>query len=136
MRDIRYIVLHCTATSRWTTVDAIQRYWRDILGWKAPGYHRIIEPDGKVHILCDYGKPTNGVKGHNMYSIHISYIGGIDGQKKPIDNRTKEQIASMRTLVLEAKAMWPNAEVLGHRDFPGVSKACPSFDARKWYSAL
>ena len=22
--------------------------------------------------------------------------------------------------------------ILGHRDFPGVGKACPSFDVRKW----
>jgi hypothetical protein len=25
--------------------------------------------------------------------------------------------------------------ILGHRDFPGVTKRCPSFDVREWLNA-
>jgi N-acetylmuramoyl-L-alanine amidase len=31
--------------------------------------------------------------------------------------------------------LYPNAVVQGHRDFPKVTKACPSFDAKAWAKA-
>ena len=31
---------------------------------------------------------------------------------------------------------YPEAEILGHRDFPGVAKACPCFDAKKEYKNI
>jgi hypothetical protein len=31
--------------------------------------------------------------------------------------------------------MFPNAVVCGHRDFAGVSKECPSFDAKTWWAS-
>lgn len=32
--------------------------------------------------------------------------------------------------------MFTAAEVLGHRDFPGVKKECPSFDVRTWLKTV
>jgi len=32
--------------------------------------------------------------------------------------------------------MYPKAKILGHRDLPGVRKACPCFDVRKWWERL
>lgn len=46
MRPIKYIVIHCTATPQTPTVAGIQNYWRKQLGWKNPGYHFIVLPDG------------------------------------------------------------------------------------------
>lgn len=136
MRKITHIVLHCTATSRSTTVESIQRYWKEQLGWKNPGYHRLIRTDGTVAELQDYSLPTNGVAGHNANSIHISYIGGIDRQGKPADNRTQAQRITMERLVRELKALHPDAKVVGHRDFPNVKKACPSFDVATWLKQI
>ena len=76
------------------------------------------------------------MKGHNHDSINISYIGGIDAKGKPTDNRTKEQKQAMAELVAKLIAKFPNAEVLGHRDFPNVAKACPCFDARAWWEEV
>jgi N-acetylmuramoyl-L-alanine amidase len=42
----------------------------------------------------------------------------------------------MRTLVVRLKQQYPQAQIQGHRDFPFVKKACPSFDARKEFSDL
>jgi hypothetical protein len=28
---------------------------------------------------------------------------------------------------------YPQAEVLGHRDIPGVKKDCPSFNVKEWW---
>ena len=83
-------------------------------------------------MLAGYAQTTNGVQGHNANSIHLSYIGGVDGANKPVDNRTAAQKETMERLVKELKAVYPDAEVLGHRDFAGVKKACPSFDVKSW----
>lgn len=136
MRKITHIVLHCTATPQTTTIASIQNYWCKELGWESPGYHYIIRPDGEAVNLLPISQVSNGVAGHNAHSIHISYIGGIDAKGKAIDNRTSAQIATQVRLLQKFKAMYPNAEILGHRDFAGVKKECPSFDVRTWLKTI
>lgn len=135
MRTITHLVVHCTATPQTTTVQSIQRYWKDNLKWKSPGYHFLIEANGTVHNLQPINLPSNGVAGHNANSIHISYIGGVNGQRA-VDNRTEAQKREILRLLTDLKKQFPNAKIQGHRDFPRVAKACPSFDAKTEYSAL
>jgi len=125
MRDIKYIVCHCTATDQNAKVDAILNYWRTKLGWRNPGYHFLIEANGKIHNLQPLDKPSNGVRGYNSTSIHISYIGG-----KHKDDRTEAQKNSIDAVVRTMSAMFPKAIIQGHRDFPNVAKSCPRFDAK------
>lgn len=132
MRDIDYIVLHCTAGPQNQTVEAIQNYWRVSLAWKSPGYHFLIKANGEAIQLLPIEKPSNGVKGFNANSIHISYIGGVDKAGRALDNRTPEQIRTQIELLTKYKAMFPKAEIKGHRDFPNVTKECPSFDVKTW----
>jgi len=129
MRKIKHIVCHCTATDQDAKVDAILNYWRTKLGWKNPGYHFLIEENGKIHNLQPLEKPSNGVRGYNSTSIHISYIGGKDK-----DDRTDAQKRSMLAVVMTLSAMYPNAIIQGHRDFPNVNKSCPRFDAIEEFS--
>ena len=136
MRNINHIVLHCTATPQTTTIESIQRYWRQTLGWKSPGYHYIIKADGTAVNLQPIEKPSNGVAGHNHDSIHISYIGGIDRDGHPLDNRTPAQKLTQIELLKKFKAMFPNADIRGHRDFAGVKKSCPSFDVKEWLECV
>ena len=137
MRDIDYIVLHCTATPQTATVESIRRYWRENLKWKSPGYHYIIDTNGKRHILETILKPTNGVRGYNDRSIHISYIGGIDSKGKAKDTRTPAQKQETECLLRELLETLPcRPDILGHRDFPGVAKDCPSFDVQKWLKEI
>ncbi|MCW0518302.1 N-acetylmuramoyl-L-alanine amidase [Riemerella anatipestifer] len=147
MRTIKYIVLHCTATPQNTTIESIKRFWREKLGWKNVGYHYIIKPDGEIVQLADLNTITNGVKGHNRYSVHIAYIGGVE-KGKAVDNRTLQQKASQVKLLRELQAKFPKAEILGHRDLSpdlngdGIisphewTKECPSFDTRKWLKEI
>lgn len=135
MRTVNNLVLHCTATPQTATVESIQKYWKENLGWKSPGYHHIILPSGEVVTLASDEQICNGVKGHNSDSIHISYIGGVNG-KKPEDNRTEAQKQSQIMLIKKYKAKYPGIKVCGHRDFPGVAKACPSFDVATWVKSV
>ena len=132
MREIKYIVIHCTATQPNTKKESILNYWKNTLKWKNVGYHRLVDANGVIHELAKYEQVTNGVKGFNSNSINFSYIGGIDVAGRPKDTRTIKQKESLLYLVKQAKKQFPNAIVQGHRDFKGVVKACPSFDVKEW----
>lgn len=136
MRTINYIVVHCTATQPNARIEDIKRYWRENLKWKSPGYHYMIKADGEVVNTLPVDQVSNGVAGWNSQIINISYIGGVDKNNQPKDTRTPEQKASILKLLKELKSKFPKAKIQGHRDFPNVHKACPSFDAKKEYSSL
>lgn len=131
-RIIRYIVVHCTATPPNTTITSIQRYWKEQRKWDLPGYHYVIQRDGSIVQLLDEGKNSNGVYAHNSVCINMAYIGGIDKDGKPLDNRTSAQKQAMFHKIVELTERYEGAEVKGHRDFEGVKKACPSFDVKTW----
>ena len=123
MRDIKYIVVHCTATPQTATVSSIQNYWKNTLKWIMPGYHFMIKPDGEIIQLLEIEKISNGVKGFNSVSINISYIGGCEphGQSKqmiPIDNRTPAQKRSLTDLLTKLKKEFPKAIIKDTEIFP------------------
>lgn len=136
MRTIKFIAVHCTATQPSATVSSIQNYWRKNLGWKNPGYHFIVKPCGTIVELLPIEEVSNGVGGWNSQIINISYIGGIDTSGKPKDTRTKDQKDALLCKLKELKQKFPQAKIQGHRDFPNVKKACPSFDAKKEYQFI
>lgn len=136
MRDIKYLVVHCTASQPNTSIASIQNYWKNILKWKNPGYHKIITSDGTIIQLLSEDKVSNGVAGYNSISLHVSYIGGVDKSGKPLDTRTPQQKEALIKVLKEWKSKYPKAIIQGHRDFPGVKKACPSFPAKEEYKDL
>ena len=136
-RKINFIAIHCTATAQSATPEAIIRYWKENRKWKSPGYHILIDKDGKKHYLQPFDLPANGVKGFNSSSIHISYIGGVDAKQKGLDNRTPLQKASILEAIKEAlDYSGGKPTIQGHRDFPNVAKECPSFNAKLEYQNL
>ena len=136
MRNINYIAIHCTATQPETSIQSIQNYWKSNLGWKNPGYHYIIDRFGNVVNLLPIELVSNGVQGYNSQTINISYVGGIDKSGKPKDTLTEAQKQSILKLLKELRVKFPKAKIQGHRDFPNVKKACPSFDAKREYSLI
>lgn len=147
MRTIKFIAVHCTASLQTMTIAELNREFKR-KGWKNLGYHYVISPDGKITQLLDEDKVSNGVKGFNSISINVAYIGGIDSNGKPIDNRSAEQKKSLRILLKMLHKKYPNAIIQGHRDFsPDLNrngkiepfeyiKACPCFNAKEEYSNL
>lgn len=136
MREIKYIAVHCTATAQSAKVASIQNYWKEHLGWLSPGYHFIIKTDGEIINLLPIDQVSNGVKGFNAMSINVCYIGGIDSKGLPKDTRTTAQKEALLGLIRKYKKLFPLAIIQGHRDFPNVKKACPSFDAKTEYQNL
>ena len=136
MRNIKYIVIHCTAGSQTQTTESIKNYWKNVLKWKSVGYHFLVNADGSYERLASDETVTNGVAGYNSNSIHISYKGGVDSKGKGLDTRTEAQKKTLLTLIRTMKSKYPNAIVQGHRDFPKVAKECPSFDAKNEYKGI
>ena len=75
-------------------------------------------------------------KGYNSHSIGVCYEGGLDSNGDPADTRTPRQKRALLRLLKRLKAEHPQARIVGHRDLPGVHKACPCFDATAEYKDL
>ena len=132
-RKITRVIFHCTATPQTATVQSIINYWRNNLKWKSPGYHILVRADGSWTQLQDFNQPSNGVAGYNANSIHISYIGGVDGNRA-VDNRTHEQHKVFEAAYRTFKEKLPTATFHGHNEFD--NKACPSFKVADWIKSL
>ena len=137
MRDIDYIVIHCAATkpSMDVPIERVKKWHLD-RGWSDIGYHYYITRDGEIHKGRKLSTIGAHVKGYNSKSIGICYEGGINESGEPEDNRTKAQKKSLLKVVQVLKFVFSDAIVQGHRDFPNVNKACPSFDAKNEYKEL
>lgn len=135
MRNILYIVLHCSGANPKQTTKSILDYWKNNLKWKNVGYHYLISEDGGIEQLAVESQVTNGVAGFNSNSIHICYKGGVDSLGKPKDTRTDAQKSSTINLLKDLKKRYPKAEIKGHRDF-GANKACPSFEVKDWLKTV
>ena len=131
MRTITHLVVHCTATPQSTKIASIRKHWKEALGWKSVGYHKIIEANGNIVQLAPDSAITNGVQGHNSTSLHVCYIGGKDE-----DDRTISQRQAIAAVLLGWLQKYPTARICGHRDFAGVTKDCPRFSAEKEYGYL
>lgn len=140
-RRIDYIVVHCTATreGQAQTVDQIRAEHKR-QGWSDIGYHYVVTLDGKVHEGRDVDIAGSHVAGHNANSIGVVYVGGLENnpkktylQLKAKDTRTDAQKASLLSLLMDLRRLYPYAKIQGHRDFSGVKKDCPSFDAKLAY---
>jgi len=134
-------------------------------GWKQVGYTDLFHLDGTVERLVDNNEDawvdpweiTNGAAGYNSVSRHIVYAGGYagkvetdpkTGRKKYVistdskgrkitkDTRTDAQKKAMADYVRDFHKRYPNVRIVGHRDFPNVAKACPSFDVASWLKEI
>jgi hypothetical protein len=133
---VRFLTIHCAATSEGRDVPASDIAKWDIARFGQESYHQIVTLDGVAHRrLADTVKGAH-VGGANTGNIGICYVGGVDKAGKPKDTRTPAQNAALAMLVESYRAAYPGIVVRGHREWPGVAKACPSFDVAAWLKTL
>lgn len=151
IRSVDWIVVHCAATR--ADMDIGLKEIRQLhmqKGWSDVGYHYIIRRDGSIEKGRTDTTPGAHAKGYNMYSLSVCLVGGCNMsgpvatptadkwysdyvfQARAENNFTKAQFISLQKILTDLQAAHPNAEILGHRDLPGVNKGCPSFDVRGW----
>ena len=137
MKDVLYIVVHCTSTrvnQKWTVED-IDRCHQAKNGAMI-GYHWVIYQDGSIHEGRKEKYAGAHIKHYNEHAIGVCYVGGLDEKGRYADTRTPEQKAALWFLLKDLKESYPQAKIIGHRDFPNVHKRCPCFDAQKEYATL
>lgn len=130
---ITHLTIHCAATPEGRAVSAKTVCDWDKAKFGQTSYHFVIELDGTaVRTLSDNQRGAH-VGGHNTGNVGICYVGGMDRfMRAAKDTRTPEQKRAMLTLVRTYLDRYPGIIVLGHRDWPGVKKDCPSFDVKSW----
>ena len=144
MPDVDLIVIHCSATRPNQSVsiadiDAMHK----ARGFRC-GYHQYITRSGSLQL----GRPLNRTgahtKGFNSHSIGVCLEGGVDLDGKSVMNFTNRQLDAARLVVAYDKLLFPQANVVGHRDMsPDLNgdgvirrnewmKDCPCFDVDHW----
>lgn len=148
MSKIIRIVVHCTGEpDNVLRCKEDYRHWFfDVKHWRHYGYHAVVYQDGTWERLQPLPDPVKdggiitdatlacGQPGTNNDSIHVAYVGGVDHvTRRVIDTRTPAQNQTLWALIAMWKKEYNITEVIGHRDWPGVKKSCPCFDAKTCY---
>lgn len=134
---VRFLTIHCAATPEGRAVSAETVAGWDIERFGQESYHWIVTLDGQAHRrLADDVKGAH-VANNNTGNIGVCYVGGLakDG-KTPKDTRNDLQRAALAQLVHDYRERYPGLVIRGHRDWPNVAKACPSFDVAAWLKSL
>ena len=136
-RNISLIVLHCSATrvNQNFTIEQLEACHK-ARGFQTSGYHFYITKDGTLYPGRPESQMGAHAKGFNAHSIGICYEGGLDEHGRCKDTRTLAQKVTMEELLQSLCVDYPDAEILGHRDLPGVHKECPCFDTRAWLKEI
>ena len=128
---VKYLTVHCAATPEGRDVKAATISEWDRAKFGQVSYHHVIELDGKIVDTLNIADKGAHVGGANTGNIGICYVGGMDKNMKAAkDTRTDAQRKSLRELVTMYRGIYPDIIIRGHRDWPGVKKACPSFDVK------
>lgn len=142
--EVEYIAIHCAATTADMDTDIadIDR-WHRQRGFAKVGYHYFIKRDGTIQRgrgIEEYGIHMDIEEGahvldFNRCAIGVCLAGGLDSKGRAENNFTEQQFTSLITLLTKLREWFPTAIIQGHRDFPNVTKDCPSFDVKSWCKA-
>jgi len=127
-----YLVIHCADTPSTMDIGAKEiRQWHVVdNGWADIGYHYVIRRNGLVEHGRDIKAVGSHVRGFNTCSIGICMVGGKGG-----NNFTALQWDALEKLVKDVKVLYPDIEVVGHRDL-NSGKECPSFNVSEWLKTV
>lgn len=128
MRELNRVILHCSATKEGQDISAatIKDWHVNGRGWSDIGYHYVIRLDGTIEIGRPVDRPGAHVKYHNIDSIGICYVGGVEQDgKTPKDTLTIAQEQAFRSLYNALQMVCGPMTLHGHNEF--AAKACPSF---------
>lgn len=150
MRDINLIVVHCSATredSQFSPED-LHRLHVEQNGWSDIGYHFYYTRDGREHVCRPITRPGAHARGHNKYSVGLSYEGGLNAMGFPADTRTKRQKQAIANRIETLRKEYGPIPAIGHRDLsPDKNgdgtieanerlKECPCYDTTTEYNTV
>lgn len=139
------IVIHCSATKVEADIGAKEiREMHLDRGWQDIGYHFVIRRNGTVETGENLNSLGAHVKGYNSISVGVCLVGGLSPTGASINNYSMQQRASLIKILKFLKELYPEAEIVGHRDLsPDLDgdgeisawefmKDCPCFDVKEF----
>lgn len=135
MREIKYLVVHCTdSPDDRANVDAAEIHrWHVERGWSGIGYNAVVTRDEQLQ----QGRPDywqgahvrdfdeNG-EGDNSDSLGIVLVGR--------NYYTPGMMRLLEGWLRAKKAQHSKAEVVGHNELD-TRKSCPNFNVREWWAS-
>ncbi len=136
LKSVKFLVIHCVANrcNRPFSVENLIACGKAKYGQCS--YHYYVRYDGSVIPLLPETVQGVHARGYNYCSLGIVYEGGLDENGNAADTRTEAQKASLVALLRSLKEDYPAAKIVGHRELPGVHKACPCYYPSKEYADL
>ena len=121
LKKVNFIAVHHSQRK----IDSVKRI-RDlhikINKWEDIGYHYLIDKKDKIHVGRSEKFIGAHVFGHNKNSVGICLIGNFD-EEKPTKAQIRTLIKFLKNKIKKFKI--PIKNILGHREFSGVTKTCP-----------
>ena len=106
--------------------------WHLDRGWSGIGYHYVIKRSGTIQHGRHIEKAGAHARGHNAHSVAVCLVGGVDEDNVPENNFSEAQFLSLEGICVYLLDEYLDImDIRGHRDFEGVTKACPSFDVKE-----
>tara|TARA_R110000765_G_scaffold37871_1_gene83513 strand:- start:120 stop:536 length:417 start_codon:yes stop_codon:yes gene_type:complete len=135
VRDIKRVILHCTATKEGVDVDVDRiRKWHLARNFSDIGYHYVILLNGDIALGRNVFTQGAHTRGENKTSIGVAYVGGLDKDGEPKDTMTLYQDIAFMRLFEALSVTFGKLDLHGHNEFS--NKACPSFDVQQKYKFL
>jgi N-acetylmuramoyl-L-alanine amidase len=132
-----YIVVHCSDTPASMDIGARDiDQWHTRQGWQGIGYHYVIRRNGTLEPGRSLDQQGAHTKGYNHNSVGVCLVGGHTAGKpgKPEDSFTPAQLDTLKQLLTQLHAAYPQAKVVGHRDL-NHDRTCPSFNVSHWLAS-
>ncbi|MEK7617162.1 MAG: N-acetylmuramoyl-L-alanine amidase [Patescibacteria group bacterium] len=136
--DVKYLVLHHTATEDQTSEEIAQNHI-NVNGWGGIGYHFLIDKWGQVFYVGDISTARANVANMNEQVIGIGLIGNFTKGTNP----TSAQLISSFELCdffITNFSDLPNVNsweaVVGHKELPGQATICPGDTWQEWKKKL
>ena len=103
------------------TLEEVDRYHREVNGWRRVGYHHLIEPDGRIRVGRIHGDPGAHCRGYND-DTGIAVCGLFCSRHRPTD----AQYAALVHLLADLVSAGDRSEIRGHGEV--APTACPGLD--------
>jgi len=121
LKKIKFIAVHHSQRK----IDSLKRikdFHIRINKWEDIGYHYLIDKKGKIYVGRSEKFIGAHVFGHNKNSLGICLIGNFD-EEKPAKKQIQTLIKFLKNKIKKHKI--PIKNILGHREFPEITKTCP-----------
>ena len=133
MRDLKWIVVHHSASPRITSFSTVEEWHRKPPpkghGWPTIGYARFIDHTGSIYD----GAKRQGVQYHaRRYNKNGRGICVAGDNTNPAREWNVSQHEALAQEIMYWSDLFPLARVVGHRELPGAKTLCPGLDLEEW----